>query len=206
MERTNNYEIRKKEAQKYFLRYDQQALINKLKLDHDSEYLYVGFIGKQYRIHRKNGKVERSGDGFVSVSEAGFEEVLSIFDLMCHGKEEPQPSGEWALVNSLPGTPRAVGVSTEMWQEYASYFSKNIEKFKEACHRLGGIPAELGDVGFQIPIFGKLSVALKFYAADEEFPAQLLILWDRKSMDYLYYETAFYIMGYLMECIKNNME
>ena len=35
-------------------------------------------------------------------------------------------------------------------------------------------------------------VLLRFWEADDEFPAQLQFLWDRNSMRYLTYETSFY--------------
>lgn len=205
MERIGNYEIRKQEAQKYFLTFDQQALIEKFSLEHDGTYLYTEFVGRTYRIHRENGTVERSDDGFATTAGAGFEEVLSIFDLLCHGTEDPRPCGEWALLNSLPGKPRAMGVGTDLWAKHVSVFAEDTAGYCAACRSLGGIPADFGDIGFEIPIFRRLSVVLKFYEADDEFPAQLSVFWDKKSLEYLYYETAFYVMGHLMNRIEETM-
>ena len=40
---------------------------------------------------------------------------------------------------------------------------------------------------------------LRFWEADDEFPAQLQFLWDRNSMRYLTYETSFYTHGAILD-------
>ena len=42
-------------------------------------------------------------------------------------------------------------------------------------------------------------VLLRFWEADDEFPAQLQFLWDRNSMRYLTYETSFYTHGAILD-------
>ena len=50
------------------------------------------------------------------------------------------------------------------------------------------------------------SVILKFYSADEEFPAQITVLWDENTLQYLYYETTFYIVNFLFQKILEIMK
>ena len=42
-----------------------------------------------------------------------------------------------------------------------------------ACETLGGIAVDMGDVGFQFPLFQEFSVILRFYQSDMDFPAAL---------------------------------
>ena len=82
MKRTNNYLIMRDQAKSYFLNFDQQMLAERWNLPMDDQTLYVSFFEQPYRIDRKSGSVFRLETG----EEAGFEEVLSIFDLLCYPK------------------------------------------------------------------------------------------------------------------------
>lgn len=195
----DNYQLSRDRAQAYFLNFDQQTLIDTWQLAHDADWLYADFLGKPYGICRKTGAVLRP-DG----SEAGFEEALSIFDLLCHEGTEKFCTGQFAPVNSLKGCP-AVTVGTDFHSETASRLDRNWEAFQSACLSLGGTPMQLGDLGFSFPVFADLTVRLKFYRADEDFPASLVLLWEENTLQYIYYETVFYIAGFLLRSILDQM-
>ena len=65
---------------------------------------------------------------------------------------------------------------------------------------------ELGDMSFRFPVFDGLTVILKFYHSDEEFPASAILLWDSNTLQYIFYETVFYIAGFLIHSILEIME
>lgn len=199
MMQRDNYEIQKEQAQKYFLKFDQKALIKKFALQHDENSLYVEFAGSEYRIERRTAQVTCDG------RQSGYNEVLSIFDLLCHSEEKPVRTGEWAPVNSLRGRP-AIGVDTKFFDRYAKAFDADRDAFISACQKLGGRKVSLGDIGFEIGIFYEMSVMVKFYASDEEFPAQVTVLWDMDALKYVYYETTFYIVNHLFDKICQIMQ
>ena len=196
----DNYQLSRDRAQAYFLRFDQQAIVGAWNLRHDKQYLYPDFLGESYRICRKTGRVFRS-DG----QEAGFEEALSIFDLLCHESPCKTLSGVFAPVNSLKGRP-PIGVGTNFHSEIADRFDRQQEAFRTACLALGGTPMSLGDMGFSFPVFKDLSVQLKFYSSDEDFPASMVLLWDENMLQFVYYETVFYIAGFLLHQILEQMD
>ena len=198
----NNYELSRNRAQHYFLSFDQQAIIQTWHLDSDSQWLYVDFLNRPYRICRSTGSVFRHWDGTC----ADFEEVLSIFDLLCHEGTNKYISGNFAPVNSLKNRPRAIGVGTSFHEKSAVLLDHEPEKFTAACLSLGGIPVPMGDLGFRFPVFGPLEVILKFYHADEDFPASVTLLWDDETLQFLYYETVFYIAGFLLKSISETMK
>ena len=47
---------------------------------------------------------------------------------------------------------------------------------------------------------------MKFYHSDEEFPASITLLWDENTLQYMYYETVFYVAGFLIHEICKEME
>lgn len=198
----DNYEVARDRAQAYFLNFDQSALIHCWDLPFDDDYLYVDFINISYRICRSTGRIYRISDG----RQAGFSEVLSIFDLLCHNKEKPLLSGRYAPVNSLRGCPPSAGVGTDFHSKTAQYFDSNFHSFCDACYALGGTSVQMADIAFRFPVFAGMDVILKFYRSDEEFPASMTLMWDDNTLDFIFYETVFYIAGFLLSQICQEMK
>ena len=46
-------------------------------------------------------------------------------------------------------------------------------------------------------------VLLQFWQADEEFPPKLVLLWDQNTIEFMHFETTFYLQGDLLERLKN---
>ena len=197
----NNYELSRDRAQLYFLGFDQDAIIRAWGLTADAEWMYVDFFGRTYRVCRKDGRIFRCWDD----SQADFSEVLSIFDLLCHECREKFISGSYAPVNSLKNRPRAQGVGSVFDTRFAGIFDRDPERFRQVCEAFGGVPVPMGDLGFRFPVFGPLHVILKFYRRDEDFPASVTLLWDDEALRYVYYETVFYMAGFLLESLSQAM-
>ena len=70
-------------------------MIQKFSLKNDRQYLYLDFMGRPYRINRKNGVVEWSEDGFHSVTEGNFNESMTIYDVLCYSKDSCSLSGKF---------------------------------------------------------------------------------------------------------------
>ena len=198
----DNYEISRDRAQAYFLNFDQQKLIEQWALRHDDDTLFVSFLGAPYAICRKTGVITRSPGGL----PAGFGETLTIFDLLCHEGNCKQASGRFAPVNSLKGAAKAAGVETDFHRDFAQRFDKEPAAFSAACLALGGVPVEMGDVGFRFSMFRELDVIVKFYHSDEDFPAALTLLWDENTLQFMFYETVFYAAGVLLQKIADKMD
>ena len=66
------------------------------------------------------------------------------------------------------------------------------------CKAYDGKPV-LRDFSAVLPVLPFFPVLLRFWEADDEFPAQLQFLWDRNSMRYLTYETSFYTHGAILD-------
>ena len=198
----NNYELSRDRAQDYFLSFDQQQILDTWHLRSDAHWLYLDFLNRPYRICRSTGSIFRCWSG----EQAGFNEVLSIFDLLCHEGSGKHISGNFAPVNSLKNRPRAIGVGTDFHTKTAAVFDRNPELFQKVCLSLGADPVPMGDLGFRFPLFRELSVIIKFYRSDDEFPAALTLLWDENTLQYMFYETVFYIAGFLLSTLTEEMK
>ena len=96
----DNYEKQVYTGRKLFLKYDQDKLIEKYGLKHDEEYLYLKYIGTEYRIDRGNGAIEYvADDEWTDCRE--YTIVMTIYDLLCCSGQEVLPplTGQWQPVS-----------------------------------------------------------------------------------------------------------
>ena len=193
----SNYTKTVRVAQKLFLDYDQDAIIARYGLEHDEDWLYLPFIGNRYRISRENGAIEVLTEAGQYEYSGDFNVVMSIYDGLCYPTETPTLSGEWCQINSLQVTMSSPSANI-FNQKYANIFAGNVQRLRRACEKLGGteLPIAAGaDVYCQFEVFPFFPIQFRFWDADDEFPAQIRILWDRNSLQFMHFETLYYVMG-----------
>ena len=88
----------------------------------------------------------------------------------------------------------------------AGFIDKYPEIFEQICKELNGEKISWGDIGYEIPVFPFFPVRLRFYHGDEEFSAQLSILFDEHTLEYMHYETTYYVTACLLRTIHSRME
>lgn len=193
---TDNYKIMQENARKRFLTYDASRFGLRAGVRMDENALSFLFLGEETSVSLKTGIIT------FPTHEAGFSESLTIYDWLCDSKENAAPSGVFAPVSSLPGV--LVGGSGLVMSAGAlnGKINKNPAIFREYCLKIGGKSVKSGDIGFEIPLFGDLTMVLKFYHGDEDFPASLTLLWDKNILQYIRYETVYYLAGALLSRLR----
>lgn len=199
--RESNYEQTKRAAQQRFLAHDQRSMMEKFGLRADADFLYVRFVARDYRIGRADGVTEWSDDGFCTAREAGFDETLTLFDVLCCAKEGCRLSGRFAAARggavSEPGS--------GLFRDEARFLDEHAALLPEALARLGGVPETVGDVAARLPLFEFLPVILQLWRADDEFSADLRFLWDENILDYMRFETTFYAAAHLLVRLREEL-
>jgi len=205
--RASNYEIMKHRMEKEFLKYDQEKMIQKFGLLWDADYIYIEFLSRRYRADRRIGRIEWSKKEFVDWREADYNEAMTLYDILCYSKEGCCPSGEYISMqglSSLKGSaPSYAGRG--FFQKEESLFDHKDAELSKACEMLRGFKTGKGDVSFLIPVFGSLSVLFQFWNSDEEFPASLQILCDKNILEYMHYETVWFMASHLVRRLKEEM-
>ena len=202
MARVNNYALQVKQAQGWFLRYDQEALIKKLKLQGDDNYIYVKLLCKTYRIARTTGLVDRLEEAWVDANT--HEEVMTLMDLVCDSRPDRYISGRWKNMQSF-GLMFHQNLA-EGKNPFAEAIQENIEGFHRACKALGGEPEQNADIAYAIELFDGLRICIQFWEGDEEFAPRVRYLWDENAMMYLKYETMYFAINLLMKRIRALMQ
>ena len=202
-----NYEKTKISMAKVFQQYDQETMINKFSLMHDSDWLSITFVNRVYRINRYTGNVQWSDDVFATVHEADYNEAMTIYDVLCYSKDGCHLANEFVNINSL-STIRTGNLSQNsgFFQSTAdSLHGKSLE-LRNACIALSGKELDKGDVAFELKLFPFLPIRICFWEADDEFPASLQILADRNILDYMHYETLMFALTHLFHRLKEEMQ
>ena len=196
----SNHEIQVEQAAKRFLEYDQTHMIERFALPHTDETIAVTFFSAEYLINRSTGVITRALDG----SAAGFREALSIYDLLCYSKEGAALSGQWAPLSSLHSNV-AITHSNSLLSFSSTNFSGHILELRAACEQLGGIPFAKSDAGYCFAAFDCLPIVFQFWEGDDDFPSRMSVLFDSNTLDFIHYETGWYIAGQLLSLIEGAM-
>lgn len=203
MARTDNYLKQAAQAKAYFLTYDQEALIRKLNLSHDKDYLYPVFFSQTYRLSRKTGDLARQGKhGWEDANTHG--EVMTLLDLICDSREDRFVSGKWKDMAQFGHT-----FHQNLLEErdpLAEACQEKPQAFRRWCEALGGKPMPTGDIAYSIEVFDGLPLMIQLWFGDEDFPARVRLLWDENALMYLKYETMYFAREVLLSRLKREME
>ena len=198
----NNYETMKLQMRDEFLKYDQAAMIEKFGLRSDDESIYITFFCMEYVVNRATGDV-RSERG-----EAGYNEAMTIYDVLCYSKSNCRASGRMVNMGSLSaiqgGSMKREGDG--LFGRYEAAFDQKDAALSAACAKLGGVPGGKGDVAYRIPMFPFLDVMLQYWDSDDEFPASLQLFVDAGMTDFMHYETVWFALSHMMERIRELMQ
>lgn len=196
MERKNNYVIQAAQARKLFCAHDLDAVVRAHKLRADADFLYLRLLGEDYRVSRTDGHIMRQESG-VWVPADGFDETLTIFDLLCDAKPGRMAAGEWKTTLDFGGQVHRGLMEPNRADELELLYDRQPELLRRSCIRLGGAPMAGADMGFSLPFFEDLRIAVQFWHGDDEFAPRLRVLWDANADQYLRYETMYYAIGLL---------
>jgi len=201
MERVNNYDLQLRQAQRLFLQYDQQALLDKLKLQADEKFIYVKLLCKAYRLDRTTGNLERLEETWVDANTHA--EVMTLLDLICDSRPDRHLSFRWKGMAEFGKL--AHQQLLEKKDPFAQAIQEDTEAFRRACLGLGAESIPGGDMAFAFDLFEGLRIAVLFWEGDEEFPPQVRFLWDGNALMYLKYETMYFAVGLLKKWIEDAM-
>lgn len=203
MERQDNYALAAGQARQLFANYDHRALAQKLGARLDDGYLYTRMLSRPYRIECRTGDISvYTGAQWQAVT--GFNETLTLLDLVCDSSEHRCISGRWKSLG-------AFGLQfhqnlLEQADPWAQYLQDNPARLEAACRRLNGKRYPLGDCAYVIPLFEELGVMLQLWYSDEEFPASVRWLWDENAKQYLKYETMYYAISMIRAALDEEMK
>lgn len=203
-----NYDKQVLIARELFLNYDQTEMIEKYHLKQDADYLYLPLLNHMSRISRKTGVVEICHETSAYEECLDYNTVMTIYDVLCYPKETPVLTHQWVPLANLQVTMSSPSANL-FSQKYADAFSGKTDRLWEVCQMIGGRKPEImagADVGWEFDIFPFFPVQFRFWDKDEEFPAQIKLLWDKNALKFMHFETTYYAMHILLNEILDAMK
>lgn len=197
----DNYERSAIAARELFLKWDQEKMIVKYRLEADGKYLYIRFLGEKYRIRRETGAVECIESG---IQAADFSSVMTIYDYLCRKNELPGMCGKWTRIHSLKHSGQTSPNEVKMYRKHADYFQERQDALKYAAAQIGR-PFPTGDIAFVFPVFDGMDGIFQFWEGDDEFPPSASFMWDDNIHHYLKFETVWYAAGKVFDLIYRHM-
>ena len=190
--RIDNYSIQLERARAFFQTFDQAAMCARLGLAMTEAEIPIRFLGETLRIRRSDCAVLRP-DG----APAPFGAAMTIYDALARDNV-PRLSGDFVPTAALHGIRGTHAVHENLHNPAAQRFAGRADQLERALIALGGRRWGLGDVSYVVDALDFFPVCVRFWDADEEFPASLQFLWDANALDFLYYETLWYLMDELI--------
>ena len=168
-----------------FLEMDQEELIRKFQLEADEEFLYIIYFSKRFRIDRKNGFITEDG------KSPGFDTVMNIYNTFYYSAAHPVASGNLVAFRQVKRVyPFEAAYRRTIISRLQELFAGKTEELRKACEALGGTLLPQGDVGYVLPVFPFLNIAVLFWDKDEEFEAQANMLFDSEITEFMHDENV----------------
>ncbi|MDO4622277.1 MAG: DUF3786 domain-containing protein [Eubacteriales bacterium] len=137
--------------------------------------------------------------------EVRFNEAMVIYHILTYTIDSPAVSGEMVSNTSLDPTLSGANSPREkiLYDSFSADFASEIDVLQARCERLGGtrIPGN-GDLSYAFHPFPFVELHLRFWEKDEEFPAQTIVLVDKKITDYMHPETTGCIIADLFRLLS----
>lgn len=181
----SNYEQVRETWRLKFLEMDQEVLIRKFNLEAEEDALYILYFSKKLRIDRRTGEITDQG------TSPGFDTAMTIYNTFYYAKEHPKSSGNLVAFRQVKRVyPFEAAYRRTIISRLQETFTGKTAELKKACELLGGTPLPQGDVGYVLPVFPFLNIAVLFWDADEEFEAQANMLFDSDITDFMHEENV----------------
>lgn len=202
----SNYEKMRDTMRMKFLEADQDRIMRTFSLSGDGNYIMLRFLGDDVRIIRSTGIVEILFRG--EWAPAGFDDSMSVYDLLCFSDHPVIPSGEYVNLSSLAALSGAAFSHTgrRFFAKEEKSLAGRPQALKDVFEKHGWEPEARSDAGCVIPVFSGLKTILRFWDEDEDFPAMLDFLWDRSVLEMMHYETVWFVSSSIVRRIMDDLD
>ena len=161
----------------------------------DETCLRVPFLNRVYQVHFPDFGFTDSAD---KDSEVPIQEQIIILHYMLAPAFQPSV-GQWVAYREIPGASFYFSAFVKRAIDpLKNVFGHDLTGLSDAASQLDGKPIETGDAGFEFNVLPNVPLQLILYAADEEFPAEANILFDRTIGEILSPEDIAWLAGMLV--------
>lgn len=130
-----------------------------------------------------------SSPGFVGLNENGDEMPLpfqAVLAYYFHTADDTPLTGQWISFAELPdGRMYNQAFQGYSGNELVKAFGLDVDAFKAACEKGGGVSTPLGNAAYIFYALPRLPMAVNYWCGDEDFPSSCKILFDSSASHYM---------------------
>lgn len=162
-----------------FQKLNPEQAIGRLGVKWDGKEFYVNLMGPEYAIAWPDYAI-RALDGD-KVPPLLTQTFLLRYLLECR---EVAWQGQWKTFREMPWGELYIKPYTGRVLTRAAFtFGTRVQKFREACEKMGAIPLKHGDAGFQFDLIGSYQMQILVWEGDDEFPPNAQVLYSDNFAD-----------------------
>ena len=178
---------------------DFKNIADRLGAEMVGEELIIPFFGNPL-------KVSTAGISEPSGSRPNFSVCVVLFKYLLLCPDHDPVENDWVSFKDFKDSAPFAGAFFNYTEvPLAKYFSGRLKNLEAACRRIQGHPPAATfsyDLCMQFNALPKIPVLLLFNDADEEFPAQCAVLFERRAENYLDMECLAMVGMLLFEYLK----
>jgi len=172
---------------------DPQEVCRRALVEHQEGRYLVPFLTEMVEVDPQAEGV-REGQGEAPVDLA----VVSVVYLL-RARDLPR-RGQWVREVDLEGGVMFFqGPHALRLEPLEQRFGSDPEGFLEAGQRWGGTPQRFGDAAFELRALPRIPLVYVLWAADEEFPARVRVLFDAGASEQLPLDALWGLVGEVTE-------
>lgn len=197
---SDNYGAVREAWRQRFLQMDHEALARRFHLGIDEDFLRLTYFSHPCAIDRRTAQIIRLDR---PDAEIGFNQEMNFFNMFHYAVEHPQPSGKLVPFRSVKRVyPFEAAYLKTIIHPFEADFAGRVPDLRRALSALGARPIPQGDAGGELEVFPGLRLAVTFWDADDEFPAQANMLFDSNITDFMHEENVVCVASDAVKFIK----
>ena len=184
-------------------RLDFKKIADRLGVEMVGEELIIPFFGKPIRL-------STAGISGPSVGRPNFSVCVVLFKYLLLCPDHDPAGNDWVSFKDFKDSAPFAGAFFNYTEiPLAKYFSGRLKVLDAACRGIQGYPPAATfsyDLCMQFTALPKIPLLILFNDADEEFPAQCAVLFEKRAEKYLDMECLAMVGMLLVEYLKTEAE
>ena len=167
----------------------------------DGKAFYINLLGREYAISHPEYAIRALDGG----KEPPLPTQTFLLRYLLEGKAVAD-KGAWLTFREMPWGELYIKPYTGRVLTRAAFtFGTRIAAFRAACEKMGAIPVNHGDAGFQFDFVGDYWMQILVWEGDDEFPPNAQVLYSDNFSDGFAAEDRVVAGDILISEIKANM-
>ena len=167
----------------------------------DGKEFYVNLIGREYAIAHP--------EYYIRTLDGGKEPVLPVQTFLLRYLLESKTvswKGSWKTFREMPWGELYIKPYTGRVLTRAAFtFGTRVAAFRAACEKMGALPLNHGDAGYQFSLIGGYAMQIMVWEGDDEFPPNAQVLYSDNFEEGFAPEDRVVAGDILISTIKANM-